>query len=147
MNVKLCKEDGYLYPALGEDKEVLDKIPEGEMFGANILRIRDPKTHRRYFALLKIAFENQQPPFSGDNEFQDFDNFRKYFEMKAGYYQKVKVPGKDQGKFITLYWPKSISYASLDEDAFKEVFSNVMDQIAKIFGFDPNTMEDEINKR
>lgn len=50
-----------LVPAEEKDREQITKLPHGAMLRAKITVPRNPKFHRKYFALLQMAFDYWQP--------------------------------------------------------------------------------------
>ena len=104
---------GYI-PAFGSDHEVRkkDKHKIGEKYWIEIKQSRNYLYHKKYFAMLKMAFNNQE-------KYQNEEHFRKLAQMKAGYYEEIKT---DKG---IVYMPISISYDSLDNIAFGELYNKV----------------------
>lgn len=85
------------------------ELQEGDTLEFSWKVARSPGFHKRHFALLRNVFDNQEV-FEGEYE------FRKWAEMGAGHCSWV--PGID-GKPQAI--PKSIDYASLDDDEFREL--------------------------
>lgn len=50
-----------LVPAEEKDREQIVKLPHNQMLRAKITMPRNPKFHRKYFALLQMAFDYWQP--------------------------------------------------------------------------------------
>ena len=104
---------GYI-PAFGSDHEERkkDKHKIGEKYWVDIKQARNPLLHKKYFAMLKMAYENQE-------KYKDKNHFRLLTQMKAGYYEEIKT---DKG---IVYFPISISYDSMDNIAFEELYNKV----------------------
>ena len=75
---------------------------------------RNPSNHRRFFAFIKIAFENQ-------DFFQNQEEFRKWVTCKAGYYDTIKSPNGN-----VFYQAQSLSFGKMDEIKFREVFNHAI---------------------
>lgn len=111
--------DGLFHPFTEHDRTTASKIPVGEDNVFRLQRIRNPRHHRKFFALIKLAFENQ-------DEYKDIDVFRKVMQMRAGYFDTVVTEKK-----VTLYLPKSISYGELDQIGFQELYEKTYVEITK----------------
>ena len=112
----------FLKPADKFSEEVIRKIPAGEVVRITWSRPRNYKFHKRYFALLKAGLELQ-------DFFDDLDTFRYWLTIKSGFFNTIITPSGD-----TLLRPKSISFASMDEDEFKKLYSKTIDVIIENFG-------------
>lgn len=137
MRIRVARDGNKLKAAKTEDLSQIKRLKEGEMVLISVKRIRNPALHRKYFALLKKAFENQ-------SFFNEQEHMRKFLEMAAGHYQKCYLPNRDTGEIIEQFWPKSIAYTELDGDAFQKLYDKVMDEISRNFGFDPELLENEV---
>jgi len=122
-----------LQPYGDADQEQVNKLPEMEQILFVTKRPRNPKLHRKYFAMIKVCFENQ-------DQFNDIDSFRKIYQMRAGYYDPVKT------KKGMAYIPLSIGYEALDDAEFGTLYSRVLDELIKDFGYDKEGLEGEIIK-
>lgn len=120
-------ENGNFQPLNEDDRDKADKIPVMEENCFTLKRIRHGKHHRKYMSMMRMAFNNQ-------DEFDDEDTFRKYIQMRAGYYEVVKV--QKDGETITMHWPKSIAFDTMDQTAFKEIYDKAWAVLAERYGFD-----------
>lgn len=137
MELWVGRSGNSLKPAKDQDLKKLKKFKEGEMILVRVDRPRNPKLHRKYFALIKVTFENQE-------YFQDIEHLRKFLEMAAGYYEIAYLPNRKTGEIVTQYWPKSIAWDKLGQDEFQELFEGVLQQIYLNFNFDPESLENEV---
>ena len=111
-----------LIPAAESDKELLGKIKAGEVVKLTMTRVRNYKFHRKYFALLNLAFDYFDP----DEGEKNFDQFREDLTILAGHYDRyVRLNGDER------LVAKSISFASMDEDTFEKLYSTTIDVILK----------------
>lgn len=116
-----CK--GYPKIKLGDTIEIDIKIP------------RNMKLHGKFFALINLAFQNQ------DN-YKDPDKLRKDLIKSAGYLH-------EETNYITgevTYEADSISFASMDDIAFGNLYNAVLDQVWKFLGTSKEEVKDELLK-
>ncbi len=116
-----------LYPSDFDEKR---KLKLGNDYEAEIKNPRNVGFHRKFFALLNIGLENSKLDMP-------LDTYRKYILMKAGYFKTYQTP---KGIF---YDAESISFASMEQDVFEEVYSRVVDVILKDIG----STKEEIEKQ
>ena len=112
-------DDGY------EEKK---KLKLGQTYSVEIKVARNVDFHRKYFALIAYAWE-----FLDEQEtatFRSKDNFRKYLEMAAGHCDIIYHPRLQE--FVEI--PKSISFGSMDNTAFSELYERVKDAVFSIIG-------------
>ncbi|MFQ6415319.1 DUF1367 family protein, partial [Streptococcus pneumoniae] len=64
-----------------------------------------------------------------------FDTYRKYMVIKAGYFDAYQTP---KGLF---YDARSISFSSMDQAEFEEVYSRVLDKIISDIGLTGDEIE------
>lgn len=84
---------------------------------------RSPGNHRRYFAFINTAFDMQ-------DTYDSPEIFRKYVEMLAGHFDTVISARTGEA----MYWPRSISWEKLDEDAFRKLFNEVVNAFLGWYG-------------
>ena len=99
----------------------LSDLPDGELV-AELDKKRNPANHRRYWSFINQTFDMQE-------DFDNVEQWRKYIQMKAGHYEAVVTP-----KGETMYWPKSISWESIEEGEFKQLFNQVVKAFLKYYG-------------
>lgn len=126
--LRLVKDRGALWPCWSGDKEIFDKIGVGEEIEVDYRKPRNPHFHRKYFALIALGFEYWEPEPLPEEAFKlkgqvpekDQEEFRKNIQILAGYgYPVVDVRG-------CVHWrSKSISFASMDNLEFEELYRNV----------------------
>ena len=132
MEVYLTKNsDGLLIPTYDSDHEYCKKIGFGETVKAVITKPRNMGFHKKFFALLNMAFQNQE-------EYEYFEDFRAVMVMKAGFFKTIAT---DKGM---VYLPKSLSFAKMDEIEFGELYSKMIDVVIKLLGITEENIEQEI---
>lgn len=108
-------------------------IDELEGFSGEVMvdihKNRNCGNHRRFFAFINTTFDMQ-------DEFDNKEVWRKYLQMKAGFFDEVVT-----GKGKVLYWPQSISWDKLDEIEFKDLFNRVINAFLKYYGHDLNDIQ------
>ena len=117
-----------LVPLGDDDYEAKRKLKIGQTYTAEIKVARNVDFHRKYFAMISYAWEylNEQETAT----FKDKDNFRKYLEIAAGHCDVFFHPRLQE--FVEI--PKSISFGSMDNTAFSELYERVKDVIFSIIG-------------
>ena len=107
-----------LYPSDFDDKR---KLKLGQDYLADITNPRNLGFHKKFFAMLNIGHENTKLEMP-------FDTYRKYMTVKAGFFTAYQTP---KGLY---YDPDSISFTSMEQDEFEEVYSRVLDKIIEDIG-------------
>ena len=124
---------GFAYfPATGDDAEIMHQFAEGEVFQCEVKKARNYKNHRRFFALLKLGFENQ------DN-FDNYGWWREWVLIKSGNFDSCQTPTG------VMYRAKSISFANMDEIEFRELYRTVSQVIIDECKVDRETIEKNLN--
>lgn len=156
MKINVVKHNGKLVPATDQDREKLSKLGQGEYLTVEIKKVRNPKFHRKYFALVNFGFENQE-------DYANQDHYRKAMQVMAGYSVPVIFPTKtDEQKRKMIAWlkkmldnlanakpvilpfPKSIAFEKMDETEFEGLFSLVLDVICNHLDLSKEDMRSEI---
>ena len=91
---------------------------EGEV---TFKQVRNYEFHKKFMALINMAFENQ-------DKYNNFDHYRKRLTIKAGFYTAYEMDG------WTHKEADSISFASMDEIEFEDLYSKMLDVIIKELG-------------
>ena len=117
-----------LVPLDDDDYEEKKKLKLGQTYSVEIKVARNVDFHRKYFALIAYAWEflNEQETAT----FKSKDNFRKYLEISAGHCDVIFHPRLQE--FVEI--PKSISFGSMDNTAFSELYERVKDAVFSIIG-------------
>lgn len=115
---------GMLRPANQADVETLAKVANGNLVQVDFKQPRNPQFHRKFFAMLNFAYEYWNPEpilIEGLNiaPEKNFERFRKDVLILAGYRHAV-VNIKNEVR----YEADSISFASMDDMQFQEVYQD-----------------------
>lgn len=95
-------------------RRILDLEP-GEMMDIKTNQMRLGWYHRRHFALEQAVFESQE-------KFGDFEQFRNWLKIGAGFVDWVAGP---KGAIVPL--PRSLSYAKLDQADMEQFHRDAVD--------------------
>jgi len=127
--------NGFLKPAYDSDFENFAKMPVNETFEIEYTKRRNSKFHRKYFALLKLAFENQI-------DYRTLEEMRHDLTIVCGYYNEHinKITGEIVKK------ADSISFGNMDDIQFSELYEKTKDVICKWIGISNETIEEEIQQ-
>ncbi len=133
------RPDFLLEGSLDDDKQVIEKIGVGEVIAVSFSKVRDPLNHRRYFAMIRIGFDNQ--------DFYKLESvYRKAMEMCAGYFMSVRLQVSGTVLRITRKWPDSIKYERLAEPEFSELKKRVGDVICEDLEMQDDDLQEEIDQ-
>ena len=117
-----------LYPSDYDNKR---KLVLGETYEADIKNPRNVGFHRKFFAMLNVGHENTRLEMP-------FDTYRKYMTVKAGFFTAYQTP---KGVY---YDPDSISFASMEQDEFEDVYSRVLDKVIEDIGVTKSDVEKQL---
>ena len=117
----VIKNNGVLKAYTDNDQEVIQKLPSNIPFSVNFTKVRDPITHRRYFAFSNRVWETVPETIQEEYFFNKISIFRKDMEFKAGNIYKHKDIETGEIRIDV----KSIDYETLDELEFRELFAKV----------------------
>ena len=125
------KSSAGLLPANDDAKAWFDKLRYGVTCIAKVTIPRNYKFHRKFFAMLNVAFDNWDRPVitTPHGEIRcSKDAFRNDVTVMAGYHE-LTCNTKGEWKFKA----KSISFAKMDEAEFEQLYSAVVDVILAKF--------------
>ena len=121
MEIHLLNTSHGLIPMYNEDYDERKKLKIGTTYKANITVPRNYQFHKKFFALLNCGFsylnETQM------DHHKNFDGFRESVLLAAGHCETrwdIK-----RGTFYEV--AKSISFASVDEATFNDIYDRVKD--------------------
>ncbi len=118
-----------LVPLYSSDLDEKNKLKLGAEYEAEIKHPRNIGFHRKFMALVNIGHQNTLLDMP-------FETYRRYVTMKAGYFKTYTT---DKG---TYYEAESISFSSMDQAQFEEVYERVLQVIIK----DINVTPEEISE-
>lgn len=118
---------GALAPADQQSTECIAKLKLGTTVAATVRQPRNVRFHRKFWALLNVAYDAWEPvgkEYKGQPVQKNFEQFRRDVTILAGYYESTYTL-KGEVRLV----PKSISFASMDEDEFGKLYSAIIDVI------------------
>jgi hypothetical protein len=120
---------GALAPMDEAAREFLSKFKSGQPVRATVKRARNVLFHRKVFSLFKLAFDTWEPEaqeYKGEAVEKDFDRFRRDLTILAGFYKATyNIRGE-----VRLE-AESLSFASMDDERFEQVFKAVLNVVWK----------------
>ena len=136
MKIQVVKTpNGIIKPAYDSDHEYFKKMPVNEVFEIEYKKQRNVKFHRKFFALLKLAYENQ-------SDYRLMEDLRRDLLITSGNY--TEVVNKITGEVFKV--ADSISFSSMDNVKFNEVYESVKEVIVKWLGITNENINDEIEQ-
>jgi hypothetical protein len=135
MKITLIKTLGNNFKvAYNSDYEIAKKIPVNEPIEYEWKKKRNYKFHKKFFALIDLVYENQE-------QFNNKELLRKQLTIKAGFYDTFfDIDGVEQRE------AHSISFASMDENEFQELYARFIDAVFDWLGIEKQDLIDEIDQ-
>jgi hypothetical protein len=99
----------------------VQKFRNGDVIHADFKKARNPRFHRKYFALLNFAYDH----WEAEQE-KSFEQFREDLTILAGYYDKRFRLNGDM-----VLRPRSIKFGNMDDIEFERLYSKTVDVILK----------------
>lgn len=115
--ILLRKELHSLVPVDDDGRSVLHKLSLGDVVKANVRKPRNLQHHRLFFALIGIVFENQE-------RYETRDELLAAIKAATGH---ATILPMDNGN--SIYVPKSISFAKMDQTEFDAFYNKVCDVV------------------
>lgn len=110
------------------------KLKVGKEYLVTVVSPRNIRFHRKMWALYNMVFQNQEM-------YSHIDDLRKDITVAAGYYrERVNIDGE------VIKEAESISFASMDDLKFSELYSATIDVIVKYFHFDKQSIIEEVEQ-
>lgn len=128
MELNLLNTAQGLKPLYDTDYDEKKKLRVGVVYRATIRQPRNIDFHRKYFALINCAWEYQPEQVQAFFK-NSVELFRKTLQMSAGYCERIYSIERQEWVDI----PSSISFSSMDEITFQELYSKVFDVILQVF--------------
>lgn len=117
MDVLLIREGNHLCAADPISFDTLQGIGQRETVVAAIRRARNPRHHRKLFALLNVIFPHQ-------TQFATIEDLLNTLKVATGLFDTGKtIDG------IPFMMPRSISFASMTQTSFEQFYERVVDVI------------------
>ena len=135
MDIFLVKmQSGVLAPFDDADAQRMAKIKTNEVVRAEITKPRNLLFHKKFMALVRLVFENQE-------RYNSIEDLLVEFKLKVGHYKEhITTDGK------IVYVPKSISFSQMDEYEFNEFYNKALNVLGKIIKVDSETLREQIEQ-
>jgi hypothetical protein len=135
MKLLVKKTHGGLKPCYDKDYEIYSKIQINEEFEIDYKKNRNAKFHRKFFALLKLFYENQ-------DVYNNIEDLRLDLIKESGRFEEVI------NIFTGEVFKKanSISFSSMDEITFTLLYEDCKTIICKHLGIGKESIEEEIHQ-
>ena len=120
MKINLLNTPEGLKALADSDYEEKKKLKLGEIYTCEIRLMRNYKFHRKYFALINLAWEYQTQKttaFFSENK----EVFRKTVEIAAGHFEQIY--SIERREWVQV--PKSIAFDKMDNAEFEKLYNNV----------------------
>lgn len=129
MELRLVKEGSYLAPYDTASEEWLLSKGSGQYFVCDLRTPRNYEFHKKFFALLNIAFPYWNPD-SITNQYgeveRSFDQFREDITILSGYFEQTfRVDGSVRVR------AKSISFSAMDNEDFSVFYNKAVSAVIK----------------
>ena len=118
MKIILKKQGNCLFAMDLTAQEKLNSLSNNEYYNVNLTKPRNIKFHKKFFALMNFTLLH----LPEDINIPTIDNLLDYIKLSLGHYQ-IKTIYKHE-PIIEL---KSISFAAMDELAFKAFYNKALD--------------------
>lgn len=131
----LQKRLGALRPLDDSATEALRTFSEGEVISIDMpKRPRNVNHHRLFFALLNLVFENT------DGRFVSIDHLLTAVKIGTGHADLIALRDGTE-----IWHPKSISFAKMDQTAFRQFWDKAIDWIiANVLPVGKRELENEV---
>lgn len=120
-------DTGRLLPCFPEDAERIERLQRNKPYLITISESRNIRLHRKYFALINIAWGACGEEWR--KRFRNTDNFRRSITMLAGYTDPVYNPRTEEW----IETPRSISFERMSEQEFERLYEDTLRIIREQF--------------
>lgn len=125
MKVVYIKKPEGLFPLTDQDRENHDRIKNGNLYSKEFKKVRNPEFHRLVFEFLNEVFEFQ-------DEFNDFERFRKKVKRLIGDVNEIIIEEK-KGVIKVEFEYMSWNFGKMDEYEFRKRFEKMKTACAHAF--------------
>lgn len=119
-------------PLYDSDYDTLKKCKKNTVLSFEVKAERNSKFHRKFMALVKMVFDNQEI-------YQSVEDLRYDLTIEAGYFEEyVSFNGEVKRK------AKSISFASMDELEFNQLYNAFVHTVIRVFKYTNEMIEENL---
>jgi len=135
MKITIVKQlNGSFKVAYDSDYEKAKKLKVNTEYQCEVKRPRNYEFHKKYFALINMVFENQE-------KYINIDHLRKDLTIASGFYTKRFDINDNE-----ILEPDSISFGSMKQDVFDDLYSKTLDAIVTYFHFEKQDIIDNVEQ-
>lgn len=127
MDALVTRTERGLVAVSEEDENKLAKIPLGKVVKIAFGSQRNLLHHRKYFKLIQVAWDYQ--PQTVRDFYKDKEIFRKTIELACGHCDVIYDISNE--RFVEI--PRSISFESMSQEDFSELYNKVIRLIVEKF--------------
>lgn len=131
MKIVLQRVNNSFNIVYGSDLEKVSYIKQGQQIWCELTKSRNIKHHRKFFAILNCAFENQ-------SQFVSVEQFLSALKFEMKYYE---IGHNFDGDAIPLL--KSISFAKMDQFEFENFYASALLILSKFIGCTVEELEND----
>ena len=146
MRLRVVRVDGGYAFADAASAAAAARQKIGDQFVADVVKPRNNGFHKKFFALLRFAFDYWEPTeaaeqlvYRGESVQKSFKRFRHDVTILCGFY----TPTYNARGEVRLE-PRSISFSSMEPEEFEELFSTAIDVLLRMVmeskGFNAETL-------
>jgi len=119
-------------PVDDKAKKILKRCVFGDEVELEHIAKRNVGFHRKFFAIIKLTFDNQDYT-------ENIDIFREIVTIHAGHFHFIELIDGTKAKRAN-----SISFPSMEQYEFEDVYSDVFNVCLKILGCKSEELEKEL---
>jgi hypothetical protein len=124
---------GKFTPAHDSDLELAKQLKIGDVYKFTFTKPRNYEFHKKFFALIKLVFDNQ-------DHYTNIEDLRHDLTVEAGY--KVEKVNRFTGE--VRYKAESINFASMDEVRFSTLYQKMLDTVIRVYEWEGTDLEAEV---
>lgn len=135
-SVFMVRDLGILRPTDETGQELINRISQGQVVEVTVRQPRNLQHHRLFWALMTVVHRNVD-----QSEYPTRENLVNHIKYKTGHCEVFYA--KDGA---TLFTPKSISFAAMDQTEFSAFYDLVCDYVVKeiLPGVSKESLDDEV---
>lgn len=124
--------NGKVVPEFDSDYDTFKKLKRDTTLLFEIRQERNAKFHRKFFALIKMVFDNQEI-------FQSVEDLRYELTIEAGYFEEYVTFGGEVKRKA-----KSISFASMEQKDFEQLYNMFVHTVIRGFKYSNAEIEENL---
>lgn len=125
MKILCLNTESGLVPVYASDVDDKHKLAIGHKYWCDVKRARNYEFHKKFFALIKLAFDNL--PEGLEKRYPSSNTLRDDLLIRCGYTERVN---SRQGPVDVA---ASIAFDKMGQDEFEQLYTAVWNEIARCF--------------